>query len=697
MLSVALVFEAALALHPTAPHLRVHQRAQRAPSIAATATGGRRAALASGLGIAAAGLVATPAARAVEATPMAYSVLLEEIKEKKVSSAVLSSDGKKATTIFKDGTRHETEILDASDLINKMRAAGITFELAQPETDYIGPLTEIASGILPPLLLLGGLFFLASRGGMGGMGGMGPGGPMQFGKSKSKIQLEPETGVTFKDVAGCDGSKLELTEVVDFLKNPGKYAALGAKVPRGCLMEGPPGTGKTLLAKAVAGEAGVPFISASGSEFVEMFVGVGASRVRDLFGEAKKNAPCIVFIDEIDAVGRARPGGGGGGPSGGGGNDEREQTLNQILTEMDGFDGNSGVIVLAATNRADVLDPALLRAGRFDRRVPVDLPDKDGREKILEVHARGKPLAADVRLADIAVRTTGFSGAQLQNLMNEAAIVAARRNATVISYSEVDYAIDRLTVGMQKSRADDSGAPQVDGEKKKAMVQKLRTMSATQEAGKAVMALVTPGFDTVAKITIIPRANAGGQGGFTLLTPTDERAESGMYSKQYLLNQLTVLLGPRVAEELRFGVDDVTTGSSGELQRVRDISRRMVAQWGFTLSPEVGEKIGLVGWEAPDAQRYGAKSMSPEKEYEIDMEAKYIVDDCYERCTAQLTKHRALMDTVVAALVEKETLNAAELLEMLKAYDPALYESLGKKPPPMNDPAPELTAVASAM
>jgi len=267
----------------------------------------------------------------------------------------------------------------------------------------------------------------------------------------------------------------------------------------------------------------------------------------------------------------------------------------------------------------------------------------------------------------------------------------------VISYSEVDYAIDRLTVGMQKSRADDSGAPQVDGEKKKAMVQKLRTMSATQEAGKAVMALVTPGFDTVAKITIIPRANAGGQGGFTLLTPTDERAESGMYSKQYLLNQLTVLLGPRVAEELRFGVDDVTTGSSGELQRVRDISRRMVAQWGFTLSPEVGEKIGLVGWEAPDAGRYDTKSMSPEKEYEIDMEAKYIVDDCYERCTAQLTKHRALMDTVVAALVEKETLNAAELLEMLKAYDPALYESLGKKPPPMNDPAPELTAVASAM
>ena len=613
---------------------------------------------------------------------MAYSVLLEEIQAKKVSSAVLSNDGKKVTTIFTDGTRHETEIIDAADLINKMRAAGINFELAPPETDYIGPLTEIASGILPPLLLLGGLFFLASRGGMGGMGGMGPGGPMQFGKAKSQINMEPDTGVTFEDVAGCDGSKLELTEVVDFLKNPGKYAALGAKVPRGCLMEGPPGTGKTLLAKAVAGEAGVPFISASGSEFVEMFVGVGASRVRDLFGQAKKNAPCIVFIDEIDAVGRTRPGG-ASGPSGGGGNDEREQALNQILTEMDGFEGNSGVIVIAATNRADILDPALLRAGRFDRRVPVDLPDKSGREQILKVHARGKPLAPDVRLADIAVRTTGFSGAQLQNLMNEAAIVAARRNATVISYNEVDYAIDRLTVGMQKSRKEALGGKE-ESEKKKALVKKMQTTLAYQEAGKAVMALVTPGFDTVAKVTIIPRANAGGQSGFTLLTPTDERAESGMYSKNYLLNQLAVNLGARVAEELVFGEEMVTTGSSGDLQRVRDIAHRMVAQWGFTVS---GVDIGLVGWEAPEAGRYDTKTLSPEKEFEIDLEVKNIVDDSYERCKAQLIKHRALMDTIVEALVEKETLNASELLEMLKAHDPALYDSLGKTPPPENDPA----------
>merc|ERR550514_451138 len=279
---------------------------------------------------------------------------------------------------------------------------------------------------------------------MGGMGGMG--GPMGMGKSKSKIQMEPETGVKFEDVAGCESSKQELVEIVEFLKNPSKYSALGAKIPRGCVMEGPPGTGKTLLARAVAGEAGVPFISASASEFVEMFVGVGASRVRDLFKQAKKNAPAIVFIDEIDAIGRQRAGGGGGGAGGGGGNDEREQTLNQILTEMDGFEGNTGVIVIAATNRADVLDAALLRPGRFDRRVPVDLPDRKGREEILKVHVRGKPLASDVSLDMIAKRTIGFSGASLANLMNEAAIVAARRDKTEISYGEIDYAIDRQQV-----------------------------------------------------------------------------------------------------------------------------------------------------------------------------------------------------------------------------------------------------------
>merc|ERR1719181_212352 len=342
------------------------------------------------------------------------------------------------------------------------------------------------------------------------MGGGGPGG---IGKSKAQVQMEPNTGVTFEDVAGCDGSKMELTEIVEFLKNPAKFSALGAKIPRGAIMEGPPGTGKTLLARAVAGEAGVPFVSASGSEFVEMFVGVGASRVRDLFGQAKKNAPCIVFIDEIDAIGGARAGGAGGG-MGGGGNDEREQTLNQILTEMDGFEGNSGVIVIAATNRVDILDPALIRPGRFDRRVPVDLPDVKGRLEILKVHVRGKPLAPEVDLSIIAKRTTGFSGASLANLMNEAAIVAARNDKTEIEYSQIDFAIDRVTVGMQKTTGTSFPARQ--------------RLVAYHEAGHAVAGLLTPDYDMVTKVTIIPRTN--GAGGFTLFTPSDERAESGMYT-----------------------------------------------------------------------------------------------------------------------------------------------------------------------
>merc|ERR1711937_482098 len=400
---------------------------------------------------------------------------------------------------------------------------------------------------------------------MGGMGG-GMGGMGGIGRSKSKIQMVPETGVTFEDVAGAEGAKLELTEVVDFLKEPAKYSALGAKIPKGVIMEGPPGTGKTLLARAVAGEAGVPFVSASGSEFVEMFVGVGASRVRDLFGQAKKNAPCIVFIDEIDAIGGARAGGQGGG-MGGGGNDEREQTLNQILTEMDGFQGNTGVIVIAATNRADVLDSALVRPGRFDRRVPVDLPDVKGRTEILKVHVRGKPLAPEFDLNIVAKRTTGFSGASLANLMNEAAIVAARNGKTKITYDEVDYAIDRQTVGMQKTTG--------------MSFPNRQRLVAYHEAGHAIMGLMTPDYDMVTKVTIIPRSS--GAGGFTLFTPPEERLESGVYTKKYLEGQLTVALGGRVAEEIIYGKEEITTGASNDLQQVRNIARRMVTQWGFAM------------------------------------------------------------------------------------------------------------------
>merc|ERR1719161_2414034 len=479
-------------------------------------------------------------------------------------------------------------------------------------------------------------------GGMGGMGGMG--GLGRIGQLRSKIQMEPQTGVTFDDVAGAEGAKLELTEVVDFFKNPGKFTKVGAKSPRGVIMEGPPGTGKTLLARAVAGEAGVPFISASGSEFVEMFVGVGASRVRDLFNQAKKNAPCIVFIDEIDAIGRQRAGGAGGG-MGGGGNDEREQTLNQILTEMDGFEGNAGVIVIAATNRADVLDSALLRPGRFDRRVPVDLPDKDGRLAILKVHSRGKPLADNVQLDIVAKRTIGFSGASLANLMNEAAIVAARNDKKEITYEEIDYSIDRLTVGMQKN----TGMSYPNRQR----------LVAYHEAGHAIMGALSPGYDLVTKVTIIPRTN--GAGGFTLFTPSEERLDSGLYSKSYLESQLAVALGGRVAEEIVYGVEEVTTGASNDLQQVRSIARRMVAQWGYSK-----DKMGATSWEDTQGNSpVNPAGVSQAKEKEIDDEVRVLVAKAYENAKEVLGANRALLDELTDALIEKETIDFRELYQMV--------------------------------
>ena len=493
-----------------------------------------------------------------------------------------------------------------------------------------------------PLLLLGGLFLL-SRGGPGmGGGGGGPNNPMQMMQNKNKIDMEPQTGVTFEDVAGCDASKLELTEVVDFLKNPEKYTKVGAKSPRGVLLEGPPGTGKTLLARAVAGEAGVPFISASGSEFVEMFVGVGASRIRNLFGEAKKNAPSIIFIDEIDAIGRQRTGGGGMAT-----NDEREQTLNQILTEMDGFSGNSGVIVIAATNRGDILDSALLRPGRFDRRVPVDNPDKAGRAEILKVHIRGKPLAPDVDVDTIAGRTIGFSGAQLQNLMNEAAIVAARRDKDVITFDEIDYALDRLQVGMQKTTGTN--------------VKLRQDIVAYHECGHAIMAALTPDYDTVSKVTIIPRTN--GAGGFTLFTPSDDRLDSGMYSMRYLKAQLAVALGGRVAEEIVFGEDEVTTGASNDLQQVLRIARAMVTQFGYSK-----RKLAPVAWGTGNEDGMAGRAFSTSIESSIDDEVKEITNEAYAVCKATLSANRKLMDKLKDRLIESETVDAAELQKLVFEY-----------------------------
>jgi len=471
-------------------------------------------------------------------------------------------------------------------------------------------------------------------------------GPMDFGKSKSKIQMEPDTGVTFDDVAGCDESKLELTELVDFLKQPSKFSKLGAKVPRGALLEGPPGTGKTLLARAVAGEAGVPFISASGSEFVEMFVGVGASRIRNLFSEAKKNAPCIVFIDEIDAVGRQRAGGGGNGGFGGG-NDEREQTLNQILTEMDGFEGNSGVIVLAATNRGDVLDNALLRPGRFDRRVPIPLPDKQGRLDILKVHSRGKPLAPEVDLSEIAGRTIGFSGASLQNLTNEAAINAARQDKEIIGYEEFDTALDRLTVGLSKK----TGTSNMTRQK----------LVAYHEAGHAVMAAMLQDYDAVTKVTIIPRSN--GAGGFTLFTPSEDRMESGLYSRKYLKGQLAVALGGRVSEELNYGKEGITTGASNDLQQVRNIARRMVTQWGFA-----GDELGMTAWEESESSAFAPKPTSSAKEAAIDRAVQALCEEAYNTCYETLTRARPVMDEMCEILLEKETIQGDEVKKIMEKF-----------------------------
>ena len=632
---------------------------------------------------------------AFAAEPWAYSTLLDKTGSDEVSKVVFAEDGKGAVAFDQEGKDHPVQLFPGGDseLVQVLRQKNVAFAVApRPTPGAVASVLGTIGGVLlnfAPLLLLIGLNILASRGGPGGPGnrappsnpslralprpryrprsghqprhppansppsppssaGGGPMGQMQVGKSKSQIQMEPNTGVTFEDVAGCDGSKQELTEVVDFLKNPAKYSALGAKIPRGAIMEGPPGTGKTLLARAVAGEAGVPFISASGSEFVEMFVGVGASRVRDLFEQAKKNAPCIVFIDEIDAIGGQRAGSQGGG-MGGGGNDEREQTLNQILTEMDGFDGNSGVIVLAATNRADMLDSALVRPGRFDRRVPVDLPDVKGRREILNVHVRGKPLASELDLDIIAKRTIGFSGASLANLMNEAAIVAARNGKEEIGYEEVDYAIDRVTVGMSKTTGTAFPSRQ--------------RLVAYHEAGHAVMGLLTPDYDMVTKVTIVPRTN--GAGGFTLFTPSEERLESGMYSKRYLEGQLAVALGGRCAEEIIYGEDEVTTGASNDLQQVRSIARRMVAQWGFAM-----EAMGdaPVAWETGDNQAFGIKAASVDTEAILDREVQKLVQSAYDRAMSTLTENRALMEYMTDRLIEAETIDYDELQAMTEAH-----------------------------
>ncbi|MGF1569668.1 MAG: ATP-dependent zinc metalloprotease FtsH3 [Nodosilinea sp.] len=569
-----------------------------------------------------------------------YSKFLDAVQNNQIERVSISSDRTRARFTDPEGNGQViVNLPNDQELISTLEANSVDIMVLPQSDDSVW--VRAFSTLLIPILLLVVLFFVLRR------AQNGPGSQaMNFGKSKARVQMEPQTQVTFGDVAGIEQAKLELTEVVDFLKNADRFTAVGAKIPKGVLLVGPPGTGKTLLAKAVAGEAGVPFFSISGSEFVEMFVGVGASRVRDLFEQAKANAPCIVFIDEIDAVGRQR------GAGLGGGNDEREQTLNQLLTEMDGFEGNTGIIIIAATNRPDVLDSALLRPGRFDRQVVVDRPDYAGRLEILNVHARGKTFAKDVDLQKIARRTPGFTGADLSNLLNEAAILAARRNLTEISMDEVNDAIDRVLAGPEK--------------KDRVMSEKRKELVAYHEAGHALVGALMPDYDPVQKISIIPRGRAGG---LTWFTPSEDRLESGLYSRSYLQNQMAVALGGRIAEEIIFGEEEVTTGASNDLQQVARVARQMVTRFGMS------DRLGPVALGRQQGNMFLGRDISAERDFSeetaatIDSEVRSLVDEAYTRAKQVLTNNRHILEQLATMLVDKETVDSDELQQLLASND----------------------------
>jgi len=525
----------------------------------------------------------------------------------------------------------------APELITKLRKANVDID-AHPNVDSNSS-WGVLGNLIFPIVLIGGLAFLFRR--SGNMPG-GPGQAMNFGKSKARFQMEAKTGVTFGDVAGVDEAKEEFEEVVSFLKRPERFTAVGAKIPKGVMLVGPPGTGKTLLAKAIAGEAGVPFFSISGSEFVEMFVGVGASRVRDLFKKAKENSPCIIFIDEIDAVGRQR------GTGIGGGNDEREQTLNQLLTEMDGFEGNTGIIVIAATNRVDVLDAALLRPGRFDRQVTVDVPDVKGRLEILNVHARNKKLADEISLEVIAKITPGFSGADLANLLNESAILTARRRKDATTISEVDAAIDRVIAGMEGTALVDS---------------KTKRLIAYHEVGHAIVGTLLKHHDPVQKVTLIPRGQAKG---LTWFTPSDDQS---LISRSQILARIMGALGGRAAEEVVFGYPEVTTGAGNDLQQVTSMARQMVTRFGMS-------NIGPLALEGQGADPFLGRSMGGSPQYSedvasrIDMQIRSIVEHCHDETVQIIKDNRVVIDQLVDILIEKETISGEEFRNIVAEYTP---------------------------
>jgi cell division protease FtsH len=586
--------------------------------------------------------------------PWDYSKFVTEVQAGAIQKAEIDSEDRMITGTAKDGSDFSVVQADDPNLVKLLLSQNIEFDEKPVKQSSIWMPIFIQFG--PVLLLLGWLFFMMRQSQGGG------GGAMAFGKSRARLMTSGQQKVTFLDVAGVEEAKTELMEVVDFLKDPKKYQSLGGKIPKGVILLGPPGTGKTLLAKAVAGEAGVPFFSISGSDFVEMFVGVGAARVRDLFEQGKKHAPCIIFIDEIDAVGRQR------GAGLGGGHDEREQTLNALLVEMDGFNTNSGVILIAATNRLDVLDPALLRPGRFDRQVVVDRPDLGGREAILKVHSKSVKLADQVDLSIIARRTPGFSGADLANLINEAALLAARRNKKVVEISELEEAIDRVMAGPERRT-------RVISEDEKKIV-------AYHESGHTIVGKMIDKSHSVHKVSIIPRGHAAL--GATWYLPNEEKFLS---SKTELLNQITSLLGGRTAEEITFG--DVTTGAGNDLDRATAIARAMICEYGMS------EKLGSLTLGKKDDMVFIGRDLMKEKNYSestaqmIDAETKRIVEECHKKATVILKKNRKFLKIMAEALLEREVLDSSEVDDILSGRKIVAKPTSSSTPPaPPTPPSP---------
>jgi cell division protease FtsH len=578
--------------------------------------------------------------------PLDYSEFITAVQQGKVAEVKIS--GKQLTGKYKGdylgGQEFKTTLLDDDpDLIKQLRESKVRISAEEPHEN---PIIAVLLTWAPVLLIVGLWIFFMRQMQTGGNKAL------SFGKSKAKLLNTSGKKVSFKDVAGIEEAKEELQEIVEFLKEPQKFQKLGGRIPKGVLLMGPPGTGKTLLARAIAGEANVPFFSISGSDFVEMFVGVGASRVRDLFEQGKKNAPCIVFIDEIDAVGRHR------GAGLGGGHDEREQTLNQLLVEMDGFESNEGVILIAATNRPDVLDPALLRPGRFDRRVVVDRPDINGRLGILKVHTRNIPLDENVNLSVIARGTPGFAGADLSNLVNEAALIAARRNKKKVDMGDFEFAKDKVIMGVER--------------KTMMLTDEEKAITAYHEAGHALVACFTPGADPLHKVTIIPRGRALG---LTMQLPTEDKYT---YKKNYVEAQIAILMGGRVAEELT--QDDITTGAGNDIERATEMARRMVCEWGMS-------ELGPLAFGSKDEPVFLGREFAQRADYSqdtairIDHEVTRIVQSGYERARAVLTRHREVLDRIARALLERETLDGEEVYNTIR-------EMTGQEPPPHREVPP---------